>query len=58
MAQSLQSIESLIKSAFALQVAVQCAEDVEVICKKNSLTFAELLRPFSQLNTQGESAGL
>ena len=56
MAQSLQSIESLIKSAFALQVAVRCEEDVEAICQKNNLTFADLLRPFSQVSTQGETA--
>lgn len=52
MAQSLQSIESLIKSAFALQVAVRCEEDAEAICQKNGLSFADLLRPFSQLGSQ------
>ena len=56
MAQSQQSIESIIKNSFALQVAVRCTEDAEAICEKNKLSFAELLRPFSQLSAQGEEA--
>lgn len=54
MAKSPQSVESLIKSAFALQVAVRCTEEVEFTCRKNSLSFSELLRPFCALSNNGE----
>lgn len=54
MAQSGQTVEALIKSAFALQVAVRSTEGAEAICKKNRLSFTELMRPFCQLSTQGE----
>ena len=53
MAQSSESIEALIKNAFALQIAVRTTEDADAICRKNHLTFPELLAPFSQLHSQG-----
>lgn len=52
MAQSSESIEALIKNAFALQIAVRTTEDADAICRKNHLTFPELLAPFSQLHSQ------
>lgn len=58
MAQSLQSIEVLIKNSFALQVAVRSTEDADAICRKNRLTFSELLRPFSHLGNEGEFSGM
>lgn len=57
MAKSCQSVESLIKSTFALQVAVRCTEEVEIACRKNHLQFCEMLRPFCALSNNGESLG-
>lgn len=54
MAKSSQSVESLIKSTFALQVAVRCTEEVETMCLKNNLKFYEILRPFCALSNIGE----
>ena len=54
MAKSSQSVESLIKSTFALQVAVRCTEEVELACHKNNLSFSELLKPFCALSNNGE----
>lgn len=55
MAQSAQGTEVLIKSVFALQVAIRSTEGAEAICNKNQLSFTELLKPFSQLGPPGES---
>ena len=44
---------AFVKDAFGLPVAVLCSEDASVICKKNKLTFVELLRPFCRLTTEG-----
>lgn len=54
MAQSQQKVEVVMKGTFPLQVAVRCTEDAEVLCRKNGLSFATLLRPFSQLTTQSK----
>ena len=54
MAKSSQSVESLIKSTFALQVAVRCTEEVEMACRKNNLKFSEMLKPFCALSNNGE----
>lgn len=58
MAKSCQSVESLIKSTFALQVAVRCTEKAEAACRKNHLRFSEMLKPFCALSNNGESQGL
>ena len=55
MAQSLHSVEVIVKKAYALQVAVRCTPSAESICKKNHLTFCELLEPFSELNSQSKT---
>lgn len=55
MAKSTQSVESLIKSTFALQVAVRGTEEVELACRKNNLKLSEMLKPFCALSNNGES---
>jgi hypothetical protein len=54
MAQSTRSVESLVKLTYALQIATRCSEDAEQICKKNHLTFPDLLRPFSVVSEKGK----
>ena len=53
MAQSRKGGYAFVKDTFGLPVAVLCSEDASVICKKNRLSFVELLRPFCQLTTDG-----
>lgn len=55
MAQSLHSIELIIKKTYALQVAVRCTPGAEAVCKKNNLTFCDLLEPFSHLTSQSKA---
>ncbi len=54
MAKSSTNVDSLIKTTFALQVAVRSSEDAELICRKNQLTFSELMKPFCALSNNGE----
>ena len=54
MAQSTRSVESLVKLTYALQIATRCSEDAEQICKKNHLTFPDLLRPFSVVSDKSK----
>ena len=54
MAQSSRKVGTLIKSSFGLQIAVCCSDNAEVVCKKNNLTFSELLRPYSLLGNKGK----
>ena len=58
MAKSSVSVESLIKSTYALQVAVRCTDDVELICRKNQLKVCEMLKPFCALSNNCEYAML
>jgi len=44
---------AFVKDTFGLPVAVMCSEDASLICKKNKLTFVELLRPFCRLTSDG-----
>ena len=53
MAQRKKSEIEFIQDTFCPQVAVLCSYDAEVICRKNSLTFVELVQPFCRFN--GES---
>lgn len=55
MAQSLHNIEVIIKKTYALQVAVRCTPPAEAVCRKNNLTFCDLLEPFSHLSTQSKT---
>ena len=54
MARSSQSVESLLRATFPIQVAVRTTEAVEQICSKNNLKFFELLKPFCGLSNNGE----
>lgn len=53
MAQRKKSEIEFIQDTFCPQVAVLCSYDAEVVCRKNSLTFVELVQPFCRFN--GES---
>ncbi|CAI8014074.1 Trafficking protein particle complex subunit 8 [Geodia barretti] len=58
MAQSLSTMESIIKGSYSLQVAVRSTPDAESLCRKNRLTFCELLEPFSQLGSPVQTKDL
>ena len=53
MAQRKKSDIEFIKDAFCPQVAVLWSYDAEFMCRKNSVTFVELVEPFSRYS--GES---
>jgi hypothetical protein len=53
MAQRIKNEVEFIQDTFCPQVAVLCSYDAEVVCRKNSLTFVELVQPFCRYN--GES---
>lgn len=53
MAQTKKSVSEFIQDAFCPMVAVLCSYDAETICRKNNLTFAELIQPFCRLPSEG-----
>uniref|UniRef100_A0A8C5A7U7 Trafficking protein particle complex subunit 8 n=1 Tax=Gadus morhua TaxID=8049 RepID=A0A8C5A7U7_GADMO len=53
MAQCVQSVQEFIQDSFVPMVAVLCSEDAEKVTRKNNLNFAELLRPFCRLTSEG-----
>ena len=53
MAQCSQSALEFIQGAYGPMIAVLCTEDAEIVCQKNNLNFVELIRPFSQLTSEG-----
>ncbi|XP_029943533.1 trafficking protein particle complex subunit 8 isoform X2 [Salarias fasciatus] len=53
MARCAQSVEEFIQDAFAPAVAVLCSGEAERLCRKNDLSFSELLRPFCRLTSEG-----
>ena len=53
MAQRKKSEIEFIQDTFCPQVAVLCSYDAEVVCRKNALTFVELVQPFCRFS--GES---
>lgn len=53
MAQCVQSVHEFIQDSFVPMVAVLCSEDAERVTRKNNLSFAELLRPFCRLTSEG-----
>lgn len=53
MAQSLYDVDTILKKSYSLQVAVRCTTVAEALCRKNSLTFCELVEPFSHLSSPG-----
>ena len=50
MTQSSESVDTVMKATYPLQIASRCSSEVEQICQKNSLSFVELMRPFTTLN--------
>ena len=55
MARCTQSAQEFILSAFPIYVGALTSEDAELICRKNHLSFAELIRPFCQLQSDGKA---
>jgi hypothetical protein len=53
MAQTKKSVSEFIQDAFCPMIAVLCSYDAESICRKNNLTFAELIQPFCRLPSEG-----
>ncbi|XP_077503967.1 trafficking protein particle complex subunit 8 homolog l(3)76BDm isoform X1 [Amblyomma americanum] len=43
-----RTAEDFIQGVFAPTVTVQCSSDAEDVCRRNNLSFAELLQPFCQ----------
>ena len=55
MAQCSQTAFEFIQGAYGPMIAVLCTEDAEKACQKNNLNFVELIRPFSQLTSEGKT---
>uniref|UniRef100_A0A3B4XN31 Trafficking protein particle complex subunit 8 n=1 Tax=Seriola lalandi dorsalis TaxID=1841481 RepID=A0A3B4XN31_SERLL len=53
MAQCVQSVQEFVQDSFVPMVAVLCSEEAERMTRKNNLNFAELLRPFCRLTSEG-----
>ncbi|KAM6921828.1 trafficking protein particle complex subunit 8 [Xenentodon cancila] len=53
MAQCVQSVHEFIQDSFVPMVAVLCSKEADRVTRKNSLNFAELLRPFCRLTSEG-----
>ena len=53
MAQTKKSAGEFIQDAFCPMVAVLCHYGAESVCRKNNLTFAELIQPFCHLHSEG-----
>ena len=58
MAQCSQTAFEFIQGAYGPMIAVLCTDDAEIVCQKNNLNFVELIRPFSQLTSEGKLRGL
>ena len=55
MAQGVQSVQEFIQDSFVPMVAVLCSEEAGRVTRKNNLNFAELLRPFCRLTSEGKN---
>ncbi|XP_067368417.1 trafficking protein particle complex subunit 8 isoform X2 [Channa argus] len=53
MAKCVQSVQEFVQDSFVPMVAVLCSEEAEKVTRKNNLHFAELLRPFCRLTSEG-----
>ncbi|XP_077391270.1 trafficking protein particle complex subunit 8 isoform X2 [Festucalex cinctus] len=53
MAQCAQSVQEFVQDSFVPMVAVLCSDEAERLTSKNKLNFAELLRPFCRLTSEG-----
>ncbi|KAM6217954.1 trafficking protein particle complex subunit 8 isoform 2-T2 [Rhynchocyon petersi] len=52
MAQCVQSVQELIPDSFVPSVAALCSDEAERLTRRNHLSFAELLKPFSRLTSE------
>ncbi|XP_061894359.1 trafficking protein particle complex subunit 8 isoform X2 [Entelurus aequoreus] len=53
MAQCVQSVQELVQDSFVPMVAVLCSGQAEAVTRRNNLTFAQLLRPFCRITSEG-----
>lgn len=53
MAQCVLSVQEFIQDSFVPMIAVLCSGEAERVTRKNNLNFAELLRPFCRLTSEG-----
>ncbi|KAM3619618.1 uncharacterized protein V6R79_010941 [Siganus canaliculatus] len=53
MAQCVQSVQEFVQDSFVPMVGVLCSEEAVRVTRKNNLNFAELLRPFCRLTSEG-----
>lgn len=53
MAQCVQSVQEFIQDSFVPLVAALCSEEAERLTRRNNLSFAELVRPFCRLTSEG-----
>lgn len=53
MAQCVLSVHEFIQDSFVPMIAVLCSGEAERVTRKNNLNFAELLRPFCRLTSEG-----
>ena len=58
MAQCVQGVQEFVQDSFVPMVAVLCSEEAERVTRKNNLNFAELLRPFCRLTSEGKGSCL
>lgn len=54
MAQCVQSVQEFIQDSFVPLVAALCSEEAEKLTRKNNLSFAELVKPFCRLTSEGQ----
>jgi hypothetical protein len=46
-------LREVVARNFSPKVAVVASPDAQEVCRKNNLSFVELLRPFERLDTKG-----
>lgn len=57
MAQCVQSVQEFIQDSFVPLVAALCSEEAEKLTRRNNLSFAELVKPFCRLTSEGWCRG-
>lgn len=58
MAQCKQTPQEFIKNCFTPQVAVASTPLAEEACRRNNLSFIEMIQPFCKLGTEGRETAL
>lgn len=49
------SYQEFVQSSFSPLIAAMCSPLVEETCKKNNLSFTELIQPFCKLSNEGRT---